>query len=108
MNVCLTYLYRDAANYKYWGEVTFTNRAGTDPATLEAEIRPYLIDGHWFVADDVGLPDLRPADRDEELDHDWHEVHSFAETEARPSDVYGRDIVEFLRDVREKVRVSVP
>lgn len=52
MNICLTYLYRDAGNYKYWGEVVFSNPDGTDPATLETEARRHLIDGHWFVAVD--------------------------------------------------------
>lgn len=108
MNILLTYLYRDAANYKYWGEVTFTNAGNTDPAVLEAEIRPYLIDGHWFVAEGVGLSDLRPCDRDDEIDHDWHELHSFAKTEARPSDGRNRDIADFLQDLRENGRVAVP
>jgi len=108
MNILLTYLYRDAGNYKQWGEVVFTNADGTDPAALEAEARRYLIDGHWFVAEDTGVPDLRPDEWDDELDHDWHEFHSFAETEVPPDDVRNRDIADFLQDLRASVPATLP
>lgn len=108
MNILLTYLYRDAGNYKYWGEVVFPNPDGTDPATFEAEARRHLIDRHWFVAEDVGLPDLRTDDWDDEIDHDWHEVHSFAATEAEPDDPLNRDTAGFLQDLRTKVTTTLP
>lgn len=100
MNILLTYLYRDAGNYKHWGEVVFANVGGTDPAALEAEARRYLIDRHWFVAEDVGVPDLRPAEWDDELDHGWHELHSLTEAEGEGDVGSSRDIGDFLRALR--------
>lgn len=108
MNILFTYLYRDAGNYKFWGKVVFSNRDGMDPATLEAEARRHLIDRYWFVVEDVGLSDLRPDDWDDELDHDWHEVHSFATTEIQPDDPRNRDIADFLQDLRTKVAATLP
>lgn len=104
MNVLLTYLYRDAGNYKYWGEVVFSNRDDTDPATLEAEAQRHLIDGNWFVAEDVGLPDLRTDSWDEELDHDWHEFHSLSATSATADDPVGRDVQDWIGDLRKAFR----
>lgn len=67
----------------------------------------HLIDGHWFVAEDVGLPVLRPDEWDDELDHDWHEFHSFAETKAPAGGTRNRDIADFLRDLRASVAATL-
>jgi len=104
MNILLTYLYRDAANYKHWGEVVFTNSDGLDPAALEAAVRRWLIDRNWFVAEDVIVPDLRPEERDDELDHDWHEFHSLSVTSTRIDDPAGRDVQDWIRDLRKALR----
>jgi len=42
-------------------------------------------------------PDLRGDERDDQLDHDWHELHGFAETDSPPDDPCGRDIRGLLR-----------
>ena len=94
----MEYLYRDAGNYKSWGAVVVPN--ASDPLALdeiEAIARTSLIDGAWFVAAAAGLPDLHGDDWDDELDHDWHELHGFAETAAPPDDPCGRDIHGLLR-----------
>ena len=104
MNIELTYLYRDAANYKNWGTVVFSNTQDMTLSDIESAARRGVIDGAWFVAQDVGLPDLRPEDWDDEIDHDWHELHSLSETDAECDDPRGRDITEFLR----ALRVSLP
>jgi len=98
MSVRMEYLYRDAGNYKWWGAVVVPN--APDPLTLDevdASARSVLIDGGWFVASAADLPDLRGEAWDVELDHDWHELHGFAETDAPPDDPHGRDIRGLLR-----------
>jgi hypothetical protein len=45
MNIKLTYLYRDGANYKKFNEVVFLNKNGLAITEIEDRIRPYLIDG---------------------------------------------------------------
>jgi hypothetical protein len=68
------YLYRDGGNFKSWGAVLLK---GTFREEVQNTITGCLIDGMWFVAKDVGLPDLfegvtqwGPSD----LDHPWHEM----------------------------------
>lgn len=56
----------------------------------------------------VGVPDLRPNEWDDEIDHDWHELHLFAATEAEPDDVWERDVGEFLQDLRANLPAVLP
>lgn len=82
MNTRISYLYRDASNYKahhdvvVHGEITF------------AQIESALESGQFFIPSQVGLPDLQaqlgPANDD---DHAWHELtpDSFSPTEDPPT-----------------------
>ena len=69
MNTKITYLYRDAGNYKAHHEVIVQGKI-----TL-ALVQPCLEDGEHFIPSQVGLPDLQaqlgPANED---DHAWHEL----------------------------------
>ena len=100
MNICMEYLYRDAGNYKQWGAVVVPNApSAMSLDDIEASARAVLIDGSWFVAADAGLPDLRSDTWDEDLDHDWHELHGFAETDVASDDSQGRDIRRLLQSL---------
>lgn len=81
MNVSFEYLYRDASNYKNWGEVVLETTSGLDVAELERQIQRALIDGQNFVAEDVGVPTLYFAARDETIDHGWHEYAGLSWTD---------------------------
>jgi hypothetical protein len=96
MNVVLEYTYRDAGNNKLSNAVLFTNRNNLDIGELEARIKRALIDGQWFVAQQVGLPVLRFETADLELDHDWHEFDGLFETSKEDSYRKVRDIAEVL------------
>jgi hypothetical protein len=48
----LTYLYRDAANYKAHGDVLLSGEATSD---LHRRIRESLIDGEYFIPEKVGI-----------------------------------------------------
>lgn len=100
MNIRFEYLYRDAGNFKNWGEVIFSN-----PSDLEAELilvmaNKALIERAYFVANKVGVPDLYFPEHDDELDHGWHEAHSFQPTLKEPNDCQDRSIEEFLESLR--------
>lgn len=97
MNVRFEYLYRDASNFKNWGEVVFANprNISADRVTAIAE-KALRIDGLYFVASELNVPDLHFAERNEKLDHDWHEVHAFLTTDDAPNDPQGRTIEEFI------------
>lgn len=80
MNLRFEYLYRDAGNFKQWGEVVFTNRDGVSPQDIKDTLSAVAIDGLYFYAHKVGLPDLHFEKHNSELDHDWHEVADFVPT----------------------------
>ena len=52
------YLYRDADNYKKWGEMCFDNPNNRLASSIERDIRSTLIDNTWFVAHQVQIPEL--------------------------------------------------
>lgn len=96
MNVCFEYLYRDAANYKSWGEVIFRNESDLDILKVEERIRAALIDREFFVAEKVGVPVLYFESRDDELDHQWHEYSTATLSDGPITDIANRDISEFV------------
>lgn len=71
----IEYLYRDAANWKTYGQALLSGGCTPD---LSAQIE-HVLDGHrLFIAEQVGLPPLQPVHAatyggDPELDHVFHE-----------------------------------
>jgi hypothetical protein len=99
-NIRLSYLYRDADNYKQHSEVLFPNlQRGYTEKEVEQVVMACLYDGEWFKAEQVGLPvcffDGKPGD----ADHCWHEFEFVEETDNSPTDP--RDIEEFLEAMRK-------
>jgi hypothetical protein len=73
--VLFQYLYRDGGNNKAFGEVTLDGELCDGAAAV---IRAALLDGEWFIPEQVGLPPLQPqlakwSGGRTELDHDLHE-----------------------------------
>lgn len=99
MNPRLNYLYRDAGNYKTYGSVIFKASNRRSISHLQALMEEALIEREYFVAKDVGVPDLRPAVLDSSMDHDWHEVESLDECGEPPDDRFGRTIDEFIESM---------
>jgi len=50
-NVIFKYMYRDASNYKLHGEAIFTNHTLLPLEEIEKQIRAFLSDGEYFIAD---------------------------------------------------------
>jgi hypothetical protein len=103
MNVLFEYLYRDAGNYKNWGNVIFSNPQNESIEDLILRLRLHLIDETYFVAKKARVPDLHFNDYDEELDHGWHEFDSLECTSESPTDVAGRDINQFILDLKSAI-----
>ena len=80
MNIKFSYLYRDAGNYKAFGEVIFENPEGIAIEELEQLIRSKLIDAQWFYAREWTLPDLHFEKWDDDLDHGFHEFEGLTYT----------------------------
>lgn len=99
MNARFEYLYRDASNFKKWGSVVFGGALSDD---LRARIRRALHDEEWFIADQVGVPELLfddyPLNQD---DHCWHEFSVLVDTDEVPNDTRHRSIEDFVREVEQ-------
>lgn len=73
-NTEITYLYRDASNYKFWGSFVVSGRF------YPAEVEQFLFDREFFVPQKLGIPSLTPKERNED-DHDLHTFESAEPTE---------------------------
>lgn len=96
MNILFEYLYRDAGNFKRWGEIVFTNVRELSCEEIEEQVRENLIDSEFFVAVDAGVPELYFDEHIEAQDHGWHQYSSVSLTEYQPTDSKARDISEFI------------
>lgn len=111
-NLLFRYLYRDAANYKQYGEAIFANQTMLLPAEIEKQIRACLKDGEFFIARQVNL-DERFFDALREDDHPWHTFERLEVTTLAPFDPdnwsqkqHRRDITEFLADLGKAQRAG--
>ena len=68
----ITYLYRDAGNYKFWGSFCVSGNL------MLADLRPYLFDEEFFVPERIGLPSLVPSKKNND-DHLLHEFDGIEE-----------------------------
>ncbi len=100
MNIRFKYLYRDAGNFKNWGEVVFSNPHDVPADVITSMADRVLIDRTYFVAAKADIPDLHFAEYNKDLDHDWHEVNAFQPTDDPPNDVKDRKIEEFVESLR--------
>ncbi|MCF8247662.1 MAG: hypothetical protein K9J37_21510 [Saprospiraceae bacterium] len=94
----LSYLYRDADNYKLFHSIVIDNPENVPIEQIEATIRKHLISGECFNPKEWGLPKPRFEVHDEEADHDWCEfeclelTHEIADHDVSISELL--DIIE--------------
>lgn len=69
-NIKFIYLYRDAGNYKNWGEVVFYNKNKLPKELIKQMISENLIQRMFFVASDLKVRDLQFPKIDNDIDHD--------------------------------------
>ncbi len=100
MNIRFEYLYRDAGNFKSWGELVFSNPHNINVNLVKALAENVLIDQAYFVASKANVPDLHFNEYNDQLDHNWHEFHTVAQTEEVTNDSLGRNIEEFIESLQ--------
>ncbi|MBK9358458.1 MAG: hypothetical protein IPN08_13880 [Bacteroidales bacterium] len=98
-NIQLSYLYRDAGNYKLFGQVIFRNPENLSLEEIYRKINVCLIDGEFFDAKKWGIPVLQFENYNKELDHFWREIEKIDATTAEITD--NRSIAEFLRELQQ-------
>src|ERR1700733_4629344 len=72
LNTQITYCYRDASNYKFWGEFAVEGVLDME------ELASHLFEGEWFVPERVGLKHLltEPWSDDDHILHEFREFES--------------------------------
>lgn len=100
MNIRFEYLYRDAGNFKNWGEVVFANPNNLQPNALNLLAERLLIERLYFVAEKAGVPTLYFESYFPNLDHVWHEFNGFSVTKAEPNNSLGIDIETFIKSLK--------
>lgn len=83
-NTELEYMYRDGGNYKEYATVVLEGPLTPEEVTA---IRTSLDSGEYFIAEQVGLENLRERweTHHEDLDHIWHELVAITPTGDAPT-----------------------
>ena len=90
----VTYLYRDAANFKCWGSFVVKGSLCLDDLTA------HMIDREFFVPELIGVPPLCPEFKTE-IDHDYHEVNLIEPSPAAPYAFTAEELIERMRQRSE-------
>ena len=78
MNTSITYLYRDASNYKFFDTMIIRGLLSLN------DIEKYLFEKEFFIPSEIGLKDLQPENLNQD-DHIWHEILEIAHTHEKPT-----------------------
>lgn len=96
-NVKLNYLYRDAGNYKVYGQIIFKQKSKITIQEIEHVIKSHLIDGEYFDPLQWKIPLIYSHSYNPETDHDWYEFEEISHT-ANPEteNTFIEDFLEFI------------
>ena len=100
-NTRITYLYRDASNYKRWNECVVKGRI---TAGQVHEILSCCNEGMYFIPSQVGMPEEKFSEETED-DHCWFEIGegSFAMTLQPPTEgITVDELIQMFRDCKGK------
>ena len=101
-----TYLYRDASNYKAWGEIVFINSERVELNEIDTRLRGAFDTDGIFNARQILVPEvfLYAGGNVTVHDHCYHEFYSVESTDCDPTDLQGRSIKTFLDQVELESR----
>lgn len=91
----ISYMYRDAGNYKLFGSKAFSNTSNLDVDEVRRRLEAKLTDGLYFVPETWGIERLQFDKFDRGEDHDWHELVSI-EVSSKVGEAVS-DIKDFLQ-----------
>ncbi|MCA9900739.1 MAG: hypothetical protein H6654_10170 [Ardenticatenaceae bacterium] len=99
--VKFNYLYRDAGNYKSWGELIFSNPDNLDLIDIDIQLRLEFIQEIFFVAHQINVPEifLYTENSLNEDDHCFHEYNSVENVELFEFEPDKRSIKQFLEQI---------
>ena len=99
--VKFNYLYRDAGNYKSWGEIIFSNPDDLNLEEIDRRLRLGFDQEILFVAHQINVPEvfLYAEQNLNDDDHCFHEYDSVEVIELCDSETDKRSIKQFLEQV---------
>ncbi len=97
-NIKFKYLYRDAGNYKSWGEVIFTNTEDFSLDQIEKRMKQAFEQEILFTADQINIDELYFETFNDD-DHCYHEFYSVELTDEKGTDSLNRTIKKFIEQV---------
>ena len=91
----ISYMYRDASNYKFYGSLIVEGRIAAP------DLEPYLFDAEFFVPHEVGLDHLldMPMNQD---DHYLHTFTGFTPAKAGEPHCTASDLVSRFKIANER------
>lgn len=111
-NISFSYLYRDAGNYKKWGQIVFNNPNNLKIEKIDRRLRnafdKLYEDVSLFIADQIQIPEvfLYQSTEATEADHCYHEFDKCEVTEDEPNDLLNRSISDFIEEVEQQSRLG--
>ena len=100
VNTKISYLYRDASNYKAYNEVIIKGKISPEQIN---QIMECLDDGEYFIPCQIGFPEIRIGKVDPEVDHCWFELErSSFECTSEPEtvDMAAEELVQAFKEAR--------
>ena len=101
MNLKFSYLYRDAGNFKSWGEIVFLNPERLSMVSIQQRLEAAFDSHELFIAHQIDVPEvfLYNDGNVSANDHCFHEFGSIDSTDEATNDLKHRSISQFLADV---------
>ena len=100
-NIKFNYLYRDAGNYKSWGEIIFANSDNMLINEIEKRLKKAFDQEIYFIADQINVGSLFYEEIMDD-DHCYHEYYSIEFSEKETSDPLNRTIKIFIEQIESE------
>lgn len=107
-NIKFFYLYRDAGNYKAWGEIVFSNIEKMALAEVTARLRSAFSQEILFVADQIHVPEvfLYNGSKVTSDDHCFHEFDAVEISNEQANDERERSTKRFVEEVEFQAKLG--
>ena len=90
-------MYRDAANYKQFSKIILSNKSEISISEIKNIINSFLIDGEYFIPQNLKLPALHYFVWDNDIDHHFHELLDVGLTDSAVNSQL--DIIDLITEI---------
>ena len=101
-NIKFKYLYRDAGNYKNYGFRVFRNPDNLSVSEIGKKFEASFLNGLYFIAEQIGLPELFHDDYPTLDDVSFHEYYGVEMSDEEGTDSSVQTIKQFAQKVMQE------